>query len=180
MAFGAVLDACVLYPFSVCDILLRLAERGLYDVYWSDRILRELERNLVKNRITRAQAKHRIGQMRQAFPEAEVPAKAIKSIEPCMGNDPKDRHVLAAAVASPAEAIVTSNLKDFPAAVCRQFDIEAVHPDVFLLDLFSLSPTSVSAEINRQVASLRNPPITRQDLKGMLAAAGVKGFASKL
>jgi len=35
MAFGAVLDTCVLYPFSLCDILLRLADRELYDPYWS-------------------------------------------------------------------------------------------------------------------------------------------------
>ena len=68
MAFGAVLDTCVLYPFSLCDILLRLADRELYDPHWSGRILEELARTLVEHGLTRAQASHRVDQMRRASP----------------------------------------------------------------------------------------------------------------
>jgi PIN domain len=47
MAFKVVLDANVLYPFSLRDTLLRLAERELYVLAWSERILDEVSRNLV-------------------------------------------------------------------------------------------------------------------------------------
>ena len=81
MAFGVVLDTCTLYPFSLCDILLRLAERELYDLYWSERILEELERNLVKNRLTKEQAARRVVAMERTFPAAVVPKDAIRQLE---------------------------------------------------------------------------------------------------
>jgi predicted nucleic acid-binding protein len=119
MALGAVLDTCVLYPFSLCDILLRLADRELYDVCWSGRILEELGRNLVEHGLTPARAAHRVGQMRRAFPAAEVSPTTAARLEPRMTNDPKDRHVLAAAVAAKAEAVVRFNLRHFAAVLRR-------------------------------------------------------------
>jgi len=96
MPFAAVLDTCVLYPFSLCDLLLRLADRELYDPYWSRRVLDELARSLVGRGLTHDQAAHRIEQMRATFPDAEVSEVAIARLEPRMTNDQKDRHVLAA------------------------------------------------------------------------------------
>src|SRR5438309_6478453 len=39
--FKVVLDANVLYPFSLRDTLLRAASEGLFQLYWSDQILEE-------------------------------------------------------------------------------------------------------------------------------------------
>ncbi|MGI0129040.1 MAG: PIN domain-containing protein, partial [Thermoplasmata archaeon] len=89
MAFGVVLDTCVLYPYSLCDLLLRLADRELYDPYWSDRILEELERTLLGHGLSAEQAAWRTGQMQQAFPEALVPTDAITRLESAMTNDAK-------------------------------------------------------------------------------------------
>jgi hypothetical protein len=41
MVFNAVLDASVLYPLPLRDTLLRVAEAGLYEPCWSERILEE-------------------------------------------------------------------------------------------------------------------------------------------
>ena len=60
-----------------------------------------------------------------------------------MTNDEKDRHVLATAVVSDAQAVVTLNLKDFPVEACEPFAIEPLHPDVFLLDLYHLDRQEV-------------------------------------
>jgi len=170
----------VLYPFSLCDILLRLAERELYHLCWSERILEELRRNLVKNRLTEDQAARRIDAMRRTFPEAVIADEVIDRLEPAMANDEKDRHVLAAAVGSAADAVITFNLNDFPDEACAPHGVEVTHPDDFLLVLYNLAPAIVTAAMDAQVSALRNPPISRIALLGMLEAAGVPRFAQKL
>jgi predicted nucleic acid-binding protein len=180
MASGAVLDTCVLCPFSLCDILLRLADREPYDPYWSDRILVELARNLVEHGLTPGQARRRVEQMRQAFPAAEVSRAAVARLEPQMTNEPKDRHVLAAAVACEAEAVVTFNLRDFSAEACDPFGVEVQHPDEFLVDLHDLDAEAVHLEITAQAAALRRPPVTREELVHMLERAGVVNFAARI
>ncbi len=110
MPFSAVLDTNVLYPFSLRDTLLRLAELDLYTPLWSARILEEMSRNLVEHRITADQATRIEQAMRATFEEAEVDAAEIERLEPAMTNDEKDRHVLAAAVAADSELIVTFDL----------------------------------------------------------------------
>jgi len=180
MSFGVVLDTCVLYPFSLCDLLLRLADRELYDPYWSDRILDELARNLLDAGLTTAQVTWRVDQMRRAFPEATVPADAVARLEPAMTNDPKDRHVLAAAVASPADAIVTFNLDDFPIDSCDAHDVEPLHPDAFLIALYEIDPVTVDAEVTAQAGALTRPPVSRPELIQMLAVAGTPEFARRV
>jgi hypothetical protein len=99
----AVLDACVLFPAALRDTLLRTAEACLYRPRWTDAILDEVRRNLVESgRISKGQAARLIDVMRGAFPSAMV--AAYEHLIPFMTNHPKDRHVLAAAVASEAPA----------------------------------------------------------------------------
>lgn len=180
MPFAAVLDASVLYPLPLRDTLLRIAESELYDAYWSERILGEVRRNLVADeRATEDQADRLIAAMAMAFDGAAVPQHAIDRLEPAMTNDPKDRHVLAAAVVSDAQAVVTLNLRDFPLDACEPFAIEPLHPDVFLLDLYSLGPDEVFEAAVRQAAALKKPPVTVDELLDRLAIT-VPSFAQAL
>ncbi|MDI5939670.1 PIN domain-containing protein [Micromonospora sp. PTRAS2] len=112
MAFSALLDTCVLYPAHLCDTLLRLAEVAAYRPLWSEGILTELGRNLVGRGIPEERVHRRVTQMREAFPDAMV--GGYESLIDGMTNDPKDRHVLAAAVRANAEVLVTFNIADFP------------------------------------------------------------------
>ncbi len=150
MAFSAVLDTNVLYPFSLRDTLLRLAELELYTPLWSARILEEMRRNLAQHRITAEQATRIEAAMRAAFEEAEIDTAEIERLEPAMTNDPKDRHVLAAAVAADSELIVTFDLDDFPAQACEPLGVEATHPDDFLLDLHDLNPEARCPPLRRR------------------------------
>ena len=179
MIFSAVLDANTLYPFSLRDTLLRLAELELYTPLWSERILDEMRRNLVERQITDEQADRLAAAMRGAFEEAEVDAAEIERLEPAMTNDPNDRHVLAAAVAAGSELIVTFNLADFPARACEPLGVEAIHPDDFLLDLHDLSPQGVQAALEQQAADL-NPPWPLDQLLDALEIAGVPRFAAAI
>lgn len=162
MAFPAFLDACTLVPINLTDLLLRLAEAGAYRPHWSAEVLGEVERTLVQvsATMTPAKARHRVKAMRAAFPEAEV--SGYQSLIPTMGNDPKDRHVLAAAVRAGAALIVTANLDDFPPAACEPYDVTAVHPDDFLLDQLEFYPEQ-TRQCLRELVSARQRPAETLD-----------------
>lgn len=99
MVQTVVLDSCVLYPLPLRDTLLRAAERELFVPLWSKRIFDEVARNLIADRrSTDEQATRMTAAMNAAFDSATVADPAIAQLEATMGNHPKDRHVLAAAV----------------------------------------------------------------------------------
>jgi predicted nucleic acid-binding protein len=180
MALVAVLDASVLYPLPLRDTLLRVAETGLYEPRWSERILDEVRRNLIAKRgATDTQADGLLDAMRRAFDTAAVSERAIERLEPAMTNDPKDRHVLATAVAANAQAIVTLNLKHFSSDACEPFAVEPVHPDAFLLDLYSFDPDTAFEVVERQAAALTRPPMTIEELLDRLAVT-VPNFVQAL
>ena len=130
-AFRVVLDACVMLPQTLNNLLLTLADAEMFRPVWMQELLDEVQRNLTTAKFGKspAQASRRVGQMRTAFPFAEEESRGYRELIPAMTNDPKDRHVLAAAVRSGASVIVTANLKDFPSDTLAPFDVEAVHPD---------------------------------------------------
>lgn len=80
---------------------------------------------------TEQQARRLMDTIRIQFPESFV--TNYQYLINSMANDPKDRHVLAAAVACRARIIVTINLKDFPRDILAPFEIEVQHPDDFLV-----------------------------------------------
>ncbi len=185
MAFVVVLDACVLYPFSLRDTLLRFAEAEAYALRWSDAILDEVLRNLVKNgAMDHSGAAWLEQQMREAFEDAVVPAAAIQALEGAMENDPKDRHVLAAAVASNAAVIVTKNLRHFRDCHLEPHGVEAQHPDEFLVNAFGLSPQLALGIVRGQAEDLtldgQRPDERYAELLQMLEKAGVPQFVAAL
>lgn len=120
--FTALLDTCVLWPSVQRDFLLSLAAENMYRPIWSHRILAELEyhetaklqRAGVSLQEAQRRAAHLIGEMRSAFDDSEI--EGWEGLEGRYGlPDPDDEHVVAAAVIGGAGAIVTANLKDFPA-----------------------------------------------------------------
>jgi hypothetical protein len=75
-------------------------------------------------------------------------------LEAVLTNEAKDRHVLAAAIRSSAQTIVTFNLKHFPAEALRQYDIEAMHPDDFLVNQFHLDQALVTTKFTAQATAI--------------------------
>jgi predicted nucleic acid-binding protein len=161
----AILDANVLFPMILRDTLLRVAAAGCFRAHWSDRILDEMARNLIEqHRVTPEQAARLVAQMAKAFPEAEVDDWA--KLEGTMPNDPKDRHVAAAATAAGATFIVTANLKDF-ARLPK--GMQAITPDAFLRDRFNEMPEEMLIALGKQAGGYRNPPATIHELLDWLA-----------
>lgn len=153
-------------PQSLNNLLLTLADAEVFTPVWTAELLGEVERNLTSEKFGKSeqQAERRVRQMRSAFPFAEEWASGYRELVPSMTNDPKDRHVLAAAVRSGASVIVTANLKDFPTGSLEVFNIEAIHPDEFLRDLLDLEQVIVIQCMETVVARNVLPPQTIGEL----------------
>ena len=179
MSFPVFLDTCVLYPATLCDTLLRVAEQGAYRPHWSADVLDELERNLAKIPGVGANgAVRRIAAMRNAFDDAMVSGYA--DLVPAMTCDPKDAHVLAAAVVSECQLIVTFNLRDFPPESVTPHDLEVVTPDDFLLDQFDLYPSRVLEALRAQSRESARPTLSLSKLIDSLERCGLPKFAAEL
>lgn len=178
MAFRVFLDTCVLHPAHLRDTLLRLAARGLFEPLWSPDMQHELGRSLHKRGIDSASAKRPLEQMQLAYPHAMV--EGYEALIPVLRCDPKDRHVLAAAIRGQAAVLLTYNLRDFPLVSVEPYDVEVMHPDEFLIDLLDLAAVSVIDELRGQAASNRRHPRTLEQLLEVLEKSDVKGFVAEV
>jgi predicted nucleic acid-binding protein len=181
VAFIVVYDACVLFPAPLRDLLIRVARTGVVRAHWSDNILDECFRSILRERDDLApDALDRTRLlMNTALPDARVTGheRLIDSFEL---PDPEDRHVLAAAVRIGAQAIVTFNLKDFPSVALEPLGIEAKHPDDFLVEAIDLAPGAIAAAVNEQAATLKNPARTVADLLDTLQRQGLPLSVARL
>jgi predicted nucleic acid-binding protein len=144
------LDACTLIPIRLTTALLWLAEAGLFDVLWSVTILDEVQRNLPKIGISPDHAGRRVATMRDALGAAAL-VDDFEHLIPEMTCDPKDRHVLAAAVRAGADTLVTFNITDFPLESVESYGIER------LRKIDPVSRPATARSIARQVAGALAP-----------------------
>lgn len=167
--FTAILDANVLYPSFLRDLLLSLAEVCLYRPKWSEEIEDEWLRNLHKNRadIPSSNLERTAILMNRAFPDAKVEGYNAL-IQSLTLPDPDDRHVLAAAILGKADVIVTSNLSDFPNEELIKFNVQAISPDEFVLNLIDLDGGKAKNALENMQARRKNPPVTIEELINMM------------
>ena len=92
-----------------------------------------------------------------------------ESLAESMTNHPKDRHVLAAAVAAQADIVVTANLRHFPPHSCDPYGIQVRSPDQFLCDAFERGPGVVPAVLRVQAARKRRPAMSVDEMLDRLA-----------
>ncbi len=181
MPFSVVYDACVLYPSSLPDLLIRVARAGIVQARWSETILDEVFRNILAKRPDLDAAKL---QRTRALMSAALPAAMAHGHEELIEGlslpDPNDRHVLAAAIRAGSQAIVTFNLKDFPEDALGRFDIEPKHPDDFLMNCIDISSSTVMQVITEQAGDYRHPHVTVPELFAALRGQGLVQSIAKL
>ncbi|WP_372885232.1 RSP_2648 family PIN domain-containing protein [Shimia sp.] len=137
------LDTCVIYPTVMREMLLGVARGGAFEPLWSARILEEWARAARKlGPGGEAQARGEIALLRAAWPGAEVRWK------PSLENrlylpDAQDVHVLAAAIAGSADAIITVNAKDFPRGILAEEGLDRRDPDGLLREIWARDPALV-------------------------------------
>jgi predicted nucleic acid-binding protein len=167
-----VLDANVLFPAPLRDLLLRLSHARLFRVAWSEYILDETFMAVQRARpnldSTRLQRTRNL--MNLAFPEAMTPPGSLDGYSL---PDINDRHVLMTAVLSGSEQILTFNLKDFPLLATRPHGIVAVHPDEFLCELSDGQLLTIARVLAEQLADLRRGNVSMRTLLDRLERNGI-------
>jgi predicted nucleic acid-binding protein len=172
----AVLDACALVPPGLRDLLLSCADMDVFRPVWQSELEDELRRNgarLVKKKGRTAEEadkamEHLLAEMNSAFPDARLSDGTWEALVSNMTNHPKDRHVLAAAVAADATHVVTSNLRDFPVR-SRPPGIEVVGPDAFLIQQLKRDPARVLEAVKAMARRHRRPPQSPRAIAVVLA-----------
>lgn len=177
----AVLDACVLYPAPLRDLLLTLAEGELFRARWTSVIQDEWVRNLLVNRpdLPRDFLKRTVAMMNSAIEDCLIEDFAYL-IESLNLPDADDRHVLTAAIVGRADAIVTFNLKDFPDSAVTAHGIDILHPDDFLVAQYEQFPTVFLDNIKRLRGRLRKPPKSADQLIATYEQQGLVKFCEIL
>jgi predicted nucleic acid-binding protein len=175
MAFIVVYDANALYPNTLRDLLIRIAQQPhLVQAKWTNEILDEMLRALKRNRsdITEEKAAGLRELMNESVRDCQVTGyrPLIDALEL---PDPADRHVLAAAIKAGAQLIVTRNLKDFPPKTLAQWGIRPKSPDHFVRDVIDLDPQAVWACVQQIVDSRTRHPVTIDDVLGELQRDGL-------
>lgn len=179
-SYTAVLDACVLYPMLLRDVLLSLAHADLYSAKWTPHIREEW---------VRAKLRDGPGRRDQIMSAAEAMELAIPDclvtgyehvIEGLRLPDADDRHVLAAAIAGHADAIVTLNQKHFPKEVLDAFGVEVQTPDEFVLNQLMLDEVRALAAIKRMRERWERPHLDGLALVDLFEKRGLAQTAAHL
>lgn len=178
--YTAVLDANVLYPALLRDVLLSLADADLYSAKWSVHVRDEWTRSLLRDRPGMgAQVAAAAQAMEEAIPDCLVSGYE-HLIEGLKLPDPDDRHVLAAAITGHADAIVTWNEKDFPREVLDPFGIEVQTPDEFVCNQLMLEKFTALAALKRMRERWARPQYDAMALVALLEKRGLPQTAAHL
>jgi len=181
VTFRAFLDASVLYPVSLRNLLMRLTLAGLYQARWSPHVHDEWIRSVLRDHPGIPTS--RLKDLRAAMDE-RAQDSLVTGYEQLIDSlhlpDPDDRHVLAAAIVARADVIVTQNLRDFPDQALHPYNIEAQHPDEFIQHMIDLAPVAVVDAVRSQQRNLTNPPISMPDLLSLFEKLGLAKTAAEL
>lgn len=172
-----VIDANLLYPFHLRNLLVQFGVDGVIALRWTARIHAEWIGNLVAaGRVSRERLLLTLDRMSRALPDADV-----QGWEDYMAGlalpDPDDRHVLAAALATGAAMILTFNLRDFPASALAPHNVAAAHPDDFLCVLRDADPELLQASTEAAHANLSRSMPSLADYLDALDRQGLPRFA---
>lgn len=177
--FIAVLDTNVIYPVLCRDLLFWFAYYDLYTPKWSQNIFNEWKEVMVRKGVPEDQAIRRVDKANLAFPDA-----LVQNYDGLINHlelpDEKDRHVLAAAIKTNANIIVTNNIKDFPPSYLQSFGLKATTADDFLTDIIDLNSDQAVAAFKELVLNKRNPPLDEYEVLNQLRKINLSDTANYL
>ncbi|MFD2035700.1 PIN domain-containing protein [Belliella marina] len=177
--FICVLDTNVIYPIEIRDLLFWFAFYDMYTPKWSEHIFDEWIDVMKRKGVKEEEAIKRVNNANIAFPDALV-RNYSGLIKGLTLPDPNDRHVLAAAIKTDANIIVTNNLKDFPEEYLASFGLSVKSADDFLTDIIDLNPEKAIGAFNDLVLNRTNPSLNEYEVLNILRKRGLKQTADYL
>ncbi len=166
---------------------MHLALEDLVRLCWSQRVQEEWISAFLRANTNTPSEQHRLWSIPSRMAEVLAHQEpVVEGYEHLIAQitlpDPDDAHVIAAAVVGKAEAILTFNLRDFPQNALDPFDLVAIHPDEYLLDLAeklirdSSLPQELVHALRRQRSALTNPRLSPMEFLDSLERAGLVRF----
>jgi len=159
----SVIDSNVLYSVELTDLFLTFATHRLIQLHWSEVILEEVRRSLLRTgRLSPPLINYRLTAMERALPNAlaSVTEDEVRSMQ----ISENDRHVLALAVVSAADSIITFNVRDFPRDYCENLGIAILTPDETAAELASHDLVGATNAVHEIAHRRRNPTISVDEL----------------
>jgi hypothetical protein len=175
-------DTNELFPFSVMDLVLALAEDLVMDFVWTDELLAEWEKVIVREgKRTPATAKSVSAAVRQFFSSSRIdPATYLDKVDRVPGLDPADKVHTAACAFGGATVLLTRNQRDFPQDFLTEHDVALLPADTYLAGLLRARPSAFIAVVERLAASKDRPQMSPCDLAAKLATAGATQLSRAL
>ena len=177
--FTCVLDTNVIYPLHIRDLLLWFAHFELFTPKWSNHIFDEWKEVMRRKGVVPAIIEKRVLNVNRAFPDA-----LVENYEPLIDSlqlrDLNDRHVLAAAIKTNANLIVTNNLKDFPTDYLSTFGLSAKTADDFITDTIDLNPSKAVEAFKVLVQNKINPELDEYEVLDKYRKLGLINSANYL
>lgn len=174
------IDACVLYPTVMREVVLGVAGQGLFEPRWSPRILEEWARATIK-----------LGPEQEVFARGEIAALQVRFPKASVSYDsgiearfwlpdPADVHVLTAAVVGSCDAILTMNAKDFPRNILAEEGLARLEPDGFLCGLYDEAPEQVRGVAARVLDEARRLSGEDWTMRALMKKARLPRFGKAL
>ena len=159
-------DTNTLYPFYICDLLLRCSEEGLFEVLWTEDLLAELIEVIPRSGHKKTQAvQNMCAAIRNAFPNNEIPRSKYQDlIDQMPGNDPDDWLHSAAAIAGAAKILLTRDTSGFPEKTLARLGLRVTNVDQFLCEQFDIFPDDLIRILDEQIKDLTRSRPTQSTL----------------
>lgn len=196
--FTCVLDTNVIYPIDIRDLLFWFASYELFTPKWSKHIIRfthltgslsvvrtlrlvfdEWKSVMERKGVSATEIEKRISKAHLAFPDALV-ENYESLVDALKLPDAKDRHVLAAAIKTNANVIVTNNLKDFPKDYLANFGLTAKSADDFITDTIDLNNEVAVEAFRALVLNRTNPNLDEFEILDRFRKNGLNDSADYL
>ena len=129
------MDTNGLFPFTIMDTLLTLAEERIFTWVWTDELIEEWERVIVREQRRSADSAAAIVKVVRTFfaNERLEPSKYLPLIDESLSRDPDDRVHAASCLSGEVDVLVTRNHRDFPLDRLTDAGVAVMSSDDYLV-----------------------------------------------
>jgi hypothetical protein len=174
------IDTSELFPYTIMDVLLTFAERLMFAWRWSEDLLDEWERVIVREGQRTPESASALAQaIRTHFASERIdPSLYRDKITDDLSTDADDRIHVAAAIYGGATVALTRNLRHWQSAAMRDAGVEVMTADDYLCRLMMRNPESAKESFVATAEARRRPPVTPSELADRIEAAKAEKFAA--